>query len=200
MHDICNYKMCDTSHETWFWNNNDTFYAKLWMRNICELMQTWTTVNSTSSPTLISWSTSKTSLKWKKRRVSLSVQRRKPNPSFSAATTPCSRRSPDTKNDSSSKEILVARRSWSRRSVATWNCTQSPCLFQNSKLHFSANCIQMQICFKMLHTQFNNNCKQVDSMHITHCNGQAWPERYQCPGQVNNLAFITTYILYDFLA
>ena len=151
-------------------------------------MQTWTTVNSTSSPTLISWSTSKTSLKWKKRRVSLSVQRRKPNPSFSAATTPCSRRSPDTKNDSSSKAILVARRSWSRRSVATWNCTQSPCLFQNRKLcFFSANCIQMHICFKILYTHVYNNCKQVESMNITHCNDQAWPERHWWPVQVGKI-------------
>lgn len=162
-------------------------------------MQTWTTVNSTSSPTLISWSTSKTSLKWKKRRVSLSVQRRKPNPSFSAATTPCSRRSPDTKNDSSSKAIPVARRSWSRRSVATWNCTQSPCLYQNNKLcFFSANCIQIQICFKMLHTHVYKNCEQVECMNIRQCNGQAWPERHQCPQQVKNLAFVTTDILEDF--
>lgn len=153
-------------------------------------MQTWTTVNSTSSPTLISQSTSKTSLKWKKRRVSLSVQRRKPNPSFSAATTPCSRRSPDTKNDSSSKAILVARRSWSRRSVATWNCTQSPCLYQKKKKYVSFQ----QIVYKC---KFVSKCStHMFTTTVNKLNAMARPGlRHQCSGQANNLAFVTTYIL-----
>jgi len=133
------------------------FSANLWMCKIFKV-DTWTTVNSTSSPMQISRSTSRTSLKWKNRRESLSVQRRKPNPSLSAATTPCSRRSPDTKNDSSSKAMLVARRNWSRRSVATWNCTQSPCLFQQSRLSsFCRTLYKFLVGLKMLQCFFEQS-------------------------------------------
>lgn len=51
---------------------------------------------------------SKTSVKWKNNRTLRSTQRMNPNPSFSEATTPCSRFSPDTLNVSSSNEIEVA--------------------------------------------------------------------------------------------
>lgn len=69
---------------------------------------------------------SSTSVKWKNRRTLRSTQRRKPKPSFNDATTPCSRFSPLTWNVSSSREMDVARCNWSRRSVASKNCTQSP--------------------------------------------------------------------------
>jgi hypothetical protein len=81
--------------------------------------------------------------------------------------------------------MLVARRSWSRRSVATWNCTQSPCLFQNSKLClFSANCTQIHMCFKMIHTSVYNNSIQVECMNITCCNGQAWTRHAGGPSRL----------------
>lgn len=95
-------------------------------------------VNSTSSPTAQSWSTSNISVSLNGIFMSRSASCTRPVPSSSIeSTTPCSRRSPETTNESSNNEMHVARFSWSRRSVAMRNSTQSPCLQRPTHTQFS---------------------------------------------------------------
>lgn len=93
------------------------------------------TVNSTSSPTDMSRSVSITSEYWNL-TASRSTQSMKPVLvlSFNTAITPCSRFSPETSKESLMSDIWVALFSWSLRSVAILNCTQSPCLFKKKKI------------------------------------------------------------------